>query len=232
MGKSNIQKGKRKKPWKKFKQIERKSGSKLVRGVGTALRLGRLALSMLNSESKIIPVTHTLTAISSTGSLTLLNALAQGTGQNNRIGDEYRMKSIFTRFAVTHNSSGSAAQSLRFMVVKDKQPNGSSTSPGNILDTASYLGLYDADHMKRYTVYCDETYTVSVTGNQRIAAKCYVDLSQPMGKYDNNNRVECQSNNGDITDISTNAYYILVISSDVTNGPTFTGFTRSHFIDN
>lgn len=196
----------------------------------TAFNMGKLALSMLNTETKVIDREDSTDATDS-GTLFHLNPLAQGVTSETRVGASIRMKNIFIRYRVSYNVSGDNNQAVRVIVFVDKQSNGSITTVTDLLETADYLSPLDHLQGKRFHVLCDEMHSLYAGGNG-IYNKCFIDLEQTE-QTKALGHVEYKGTAGTIADVNTNAVYILFISSQATaNYPAYDVYSRIKYIDN
>lgn len=104
------------------------------------------ALSQLNTEKKVkdgaISVSPPIT-----GSIQLLNGLAQGITNTTRIGDSVR----FTNLALRIRMDGHATTDsiVRLMLVRDKAPNGGLPSMASLLNTVDVKSFRNLDWIKR-----------------------------------------------------------------------------------
>lgn len=96
---------------------------------------------------------------------TYMNAMGQGTGDNQRVGRRVR----FTRFrmriyATVATAAGSQTDGARFVLVLDHQSNGATSCPSSAaaggtgpLTSAVGGGIFDVKKSERYTLLMDET---------------------------------------------------------------------------
>lgn len=156
-----------------------------------------------------------VTLNSTVGAMTSLNLVAQGTDENNRIGDRIRIKSVEIRgnIASTNNlENGFLA------LLCDKQPNGAapamcsdfnstSVTPYNASSTVPPLAacpLRNRNAAKRYTYYREKQWSA----NQPVAAAQYM-TTGPTGftfkkTFSTPLEVEFSNTTGVITSVGTN----------------------------
>lgn len=194
-----------------------------------ALKMAGKALSMLNTEDKFRDNFQTSFSSTTTPSLTLLNELGQGTAESNRIGASVKNKSIYIRFFCDNNQSNPAPQYVRYMIVKDKQPNGAVPAITDILNGSTIQSARQINKAKRFQVYRDEVFYVDNNTKAGHVETIFVDL-----KDGQDDHTEYSGNSGTITDISTNAYYFIHFSNiaGVSNPPIISWTSRMRFIDN
>lgn len=198
------------------------------------------ALSQLNAEVKYKQFAFNPTSTLA-GSIFLLNALNQGTGSHNeRIGQSVRFKSIDLRILVDNHLT--ADLPVRYLLVRDRSPNGVMASIGDILDTSlvnPVRTFRNLDYTKRFTVLWDSVHVFTSKSNSSSNLRFiqhYVDLedrakSNSKGKQVNETNYGLGTA-GSIADISENAYYFIAIGDDPTDGVTTNINVRLRYVDN
>ncbi len=194
-------------------------GNVLDKVIGDVARLKGL----INTEFKTVDVSNT-TAVTDSGLVLLLNATIAGDDFNNRDGRQIRFKSI--QYAVNVIQDPTAVSTItRIMIVLDKQPNAILMVLTDLLTSAANnLDFRNLDNRKRFVILSDKIVTQSDTANTVDRVQLYKQLDF--------HTVYDDSNAGNITDIETNALYMVIISSEATNAPTCQIETRARFIDN
>ena len=126
----------------------------------------------------------------------------------------------------------------RYMIVRDRAPNGSTASVTNVLSSASVQSHRNLDYTKRFTVLSDRVLYLPAGGNSVDGGftQLYLDLEKitkgnKKGKQKNETNYGL-GNAGTVADISENAYYLLMVSSAASNEPTFSWDIRLRYIDN
>lgn len=162
-----------------------------------------------------------------TGSLALLNGLAQGTDNDQRIGRSIRMKSV--QLLLTNTQNASATNSLlRYILFIDKQPTGVAPTVAELISTpgggSAYYGMRNLDNKKRFVILKDQWVTMNSGTNNEIGVFEYYKKLDMHTVYDS-------SNAGTIADISSNALYLLALSNEVANPVSVTGSWRVRFLD-
>ncbi len=171
-----------------------------------------------NTEIKQVDTTATTTP-GTTQSLILLNPLSQGTTRLTRIGNSVRFITLACNFKITINSSATNT-TVRLLLIYDKQTNGA--APVNIYQTSSIISPFNPDQMYRYVILHQSSTSVSISGMQERVVSFTLPL-YCITRY--------QSNNGDITDISTGSIYLGLLSDDNTNTPSVEYYIRASFVD-
>ncbi len=177
---------------------------------------------LINTEFKKIDTVNDST-IPSTGFIRLINASVVGDDFTNRDGRQIRIKSCGVTFTMIMDSVPLDSQ-LRCMVVIDKQPNGILMTIAQLLDTSTVSSFKNLDNRKRFVILKDEVLTLSQSGENNTHLKWYKKIDMKT-VYDS-------SNTGSISDITTNALYLVMISNDTPTGPRVICNTRVRFIDN
>lgn len=178
-----------------------------------------------------------------TGWAYLLNGCAEGTDIVNRVGRRSTLKSLLIRGSFNINSSGlpsaPVAQSLRMVVVLDKQanggvpPNGTSANPSvgttvlkDTIGNSNAWAPVNLDYRDRLLIIADEQVTVSPQGPEEVNFHIFRKM---------NHEVTFNSGNaGTYGDISTGSLW-LVFYPEQTSGGNAAGYvnfnSRVRFLD-
>ncbi len=180
---------------------------------------------MFNTELKYQDYTGA-TVQGTTMTITLINGLVQGTTSTTRLGDTTRvsMLELNLRSAIATTSTTGYAI-FRVMVVRDNQPNGATFSAGNLLNTpTNVLSATTMSNCKRFNVIDDQMFVLDLNGPEAfLYRKVYnIDFHPEYGL----------GNAGTIADISKNALFLVFLSDDNVNQPSYSYWARLHFIDN
>lgn len=198
-------------------QIYGAAGSQLVKDVA-------LLKSLINTETKYIDTTASLN-ITSGGVVVPLNLVAQGDSATTREGNSVKNHSLAVRYTAYWNTASAIPfQWCRFIVVHDLQCNGVLPNINTILQTVNYQSPKNDAGRQRYKTLSDKTYSLSQQGQPNIDEELYMKL----GDHTNYGL----GNAGTIADISTGAYYLVMIADVAANGPGAAWYTRMRFIDN
>lgn len=193
------------------------AGSQLVKDVA-------LLKSLINTEAKYIDTAASLN-ITSGGVVVPLNLCAQGTSVTTREGNSVKNHSIACKYTAYWNTASVLPfQWIRFMVIHDSQTNGTLPAVSSILQALSYLSPKNDANRQRYRTLHDKMYCLSQQGNPNIEDSYFMKL----GDHTNYGL----GNTGLIGDISTGAYYLVMISDAGTNAPGAAWYNRLRFIDN
>jgi len=177
---------------------------------------------LINVEFKSVDTINDLT-VTSTNSIVLINALVVGDDFSNRDGRKVRFKSVEITLNIVQNATP-INTFMRIMVVIDKQPNEILLVITDLLTANTMDSHRNLDHRKRFVILRDEVISLSDAERTNMTWNYYKQLDM-ITIYDN-------SNTGDITDITTNAIYLIMTSSEASNGPAVNQAVRMRFIDN
>lgn len=171
----------------------------------------------LDPELKYFDVSTSGT-ITSTGTLTALNGINQGTNPNDRVGDKLKTVSSFLRLAMTVNATATT-NFLRVIIFRDKQTNLSVPGVTDVLQSASFMSPLNNSYSMRFKVYFDKTYAFDAESAGTQVDKIYRRM-----------KFKTEYSTGS-TGIRTNGLFILLISDQATNGPTVNYYHRLKYKD-
>lgn len=177
---------------------------------------------LVNTEYKNKEVGTSATP-STTGTLTLLNGLAEGDDYNNRDGRSVRFKSLQISLATVLHASATTTR-IRWAIVLDR--DASNTVNSASIYSNEYASFRNLDNRRRFT-FLKEGYFTMALYNGAPTPKI-IDYYKKIDIH----TIYDDSNNGDITDIRTNALYLYTWSDQATNTPTVGITTRLRYIDN
>lgn len=168
-------------------------------------------------EKKFIDTSMTTDA-TTTASITLLNGCQLGTSASTRVGRKICIKSIFMRGSLQkENPADGIGQTVRMMIVWDKQPNGAVISSiTDLLVSASTDALNNLSNRDRFIVLMDKVRDINPSaGSYTGAAASFATQRVSLKKYLNVklDTIYNDGNAGTIADIATGALYLIVIGS-------------------
>jgi len=153
---------------------------------------------------------------SATGSVTLINGVAQGTDVNNRIGRKFLMKSLLWRFRIGVNpAANSLGNIVRLLIVYDAQTNGALPAVTDILSAADVLAPMNLNNRDRFKIICDKWWN----SNAYALSGGDIDNGEfcpPMDKFYKKLNLEVQNSGtaNTIGSIATGAVYALLIAEN------------------
>ena len=187
-----------------------------------ALSMAGKALSLINAERKYVDANSEVTAQTTSPTYVLLNGTNQGDDNiGERVGRSIKMTSVYARAQLTFNAAATNTF-FRCMIVKDRQSNGSTPTITEILQSSAINSPRNIDEGKRFTVLKDVVYTLS--DQQPIKFfKWFTKLSD---------HVEYSGTTAATSDINTNAMWMIIFSTEATNGPKWDYHVRTRYLDN
>ncbi len=186
-----------------------------------AVKTAKYVRKYLNVERKLFDTVVSGT-VSSTGTITHLNAVPIGDGQNSRDGVSVKATFLGVRMEYTEHASVAGATFLRVLILRDLRQVASSTPAiATILQTVDRNSFFNEDTLGRFQILHDKVYGLSNVGT----VGRHIELNFPM-----NSHVRWNADLG--SNIESNGLYIALISNQGTNVPTI-GFTsRFRYVDN
>jgi len=165
-----------------------------------------------------------------------LFAISQGTTKNQRIGNKIHAYQIRITGVALVQSANNAGEVCRLMLVWDKQANGATASPADVLEqgtgatVAAGTGLtsfVNMDNVERFVILKDKKYSFNPTsagGGASASFPYYVNFK--MNKKINM-KVDYSSTTGAVTEIRSNNLFILAYSA--VNGVQLQGTVRTYW---
>jgi len=123
-------------------------------------------------ELKTIDIAAGVFEFSSTGTITLINGIAQGTDFTNRVGRKFNMKSILIRGRISVGATPTGA-TWRLMLIYDKQTNGEAPVITDIIDAIGMSGVQNLSNRDRFVVIMDKAGWVEATTKITMPFKKY-----------------------------------------------------------
>lgn len=211
--------------WKQVLKLGKSIYQNYKGPLGYAIKGVNMLKNLVNTESKYIDTAvFTAQTITTTGSVSCLSAVAQGTTDITRIGNSILAKHLQIRYVVQSNTV-SHYNALRMILFLDKQ-NAKGTIPAasEILNGVSINGFINKDNTDRFVILKDDCITVDDVGDSLVTKKEFLDLSRLHIKYDGTTAAQ--------GDLAENHIYMLLVSADPTDGPSISMNSRLVFYDN
>ncbi len=199
-----------------------------IKGAKLATQLYALK-KLINTEKKTF--TRQLTGVTpATGTAVVesIQEIAQGTDFNERIGRSIKAVSVQLKGQITIHASATFT-SARYMLVQDTENRGSAITIANLLENATaaddFFSLRSGfpAHMKRFKILCDQTVQLDQTDLPIINVECFRKL---------NMHIRFNGTGGTDASMGQNSIWLIMISSEATNIPTFNIQSRLRYIDN
>lgn len=174
-------------------------------------------------ELKTIDVTAVAYEFSTSGTVNLINGVAQGTDYTTRVGRKLTLKSIFVRGRISVGSTPTAGV-WRFMLVYDKQPNGAAFVATDLLDNVNIHGVQNLTNRDRFVIIMDKMGYLEAAGRSFIPIKKYIKC---------NLEVTFGGTGGTISSIQTGSLFAVSIGHLATGVTAITSTitTRVRFLD-
>ena len=107
-----------------------------------------------------------------TGYITIINGVAQGTGPSDRIGTKSVYQSITLKGTVTTGATPTSS-AFRWAIVWDNQPNGVFPTVSDIFTNVSCRGLNNLANRERFVILADKFGYVEAGGANQKPVKFY-----------------------------------------------------------
>lgn len=194
-----------------------------------AWKMGRLAMSLVNTETKYAIVNQAnAVAQGTTWSSAMVNLIAQGSDVNQRNGNSIMAKHMKLKL-LANGSAAAATTNIRVCVFVDRENTGSLVSMTSLFsNNGGAGGLVITDQLQpdasdRIWMLRDQVYTISNTGTNSLDIDMYIPLPFHI-KFDGTGSTTA--------DTSTNAVIVAWVCDQSVNNATFTIQTKIAYIDN
>lgn len=180
--------------------------------------------SLINVEKKVLDTNADPTP-SNTASIVTLSNVAQGDDYNQRNGRKIKADSIYLNGQVRIENTAAKETVLRVIIFIDSESDGETPTAAELLQDGTDLQspLNYAYAGTRFKVLMDRYLLVSSNGPQNKAIKFYRKLGH---------HVSYLGTGATSGNMGTGNIYMLLMSNEPTNTPTFSYWARFRFIDN
>lgn len=184
-------------------------------------------------ERKVVDTASASYACDTTGSVTLVNGMAQGSDFTNRIGRKYTNVAVQLEGFLGPQDSNVGTTKCRIMLIYDAQPNGALPVITDVLTASTSNAFMNLNNRDRFKVLCDENYTLSAIDNTASQAFAGSPTAQNISVYKKINlETICDGTTAAIGDVQTGSIFLLTIGSAATGlAFNFVGAVRTRFID-
>ncbi len=165
--------------------------------------------------------TSTATAVSSTGAIKLLTAIAQGDTSLTRDGLEIRPKNLQVRVRLIMSASARASQ-VRIIIFKDTEQHGLVPTIAQLLEADDAMVFTEHDTRPRFQILRDKMYVMSLTGEQIVFDKFFIKLR---------GKINFSGTSASSTSMGKNTLYMYIVSNEATNTVIPAIFFRLRFTD-
>lgn len=164
-------------------------------------------------ELKSVDTANSPMAINTTGAIALLNGISRGDDINEREGRKVIVTQIQMRATAQATAATGTPHTCRFLIVTDRQCNGTALTIANVLDSVSTASHYNLANRERFKILADNVFTIGASadywGRKAVVLKI-PGLSIPV--------TFGSGNAGTVADIMTNSIYILGMGSNAVGG--------------
>lgn len=204
-----------KRPAVMFSTAGSKALASIRRAQGRPLRLGpkvMAAAMRAQHESGFVDLALAVYAYDTTGSITLLNTVAQGASVSQRVGKKIALQSIQVR-GMAYNNAAATFNDCATLLVYDKRPTGALPAITDVLNTASSQSFNNDTNSGRFRIVrrWDQALvggtvvaTTPITALQAVSMDNFVNLKGM-------NVVYKAAGTGAIADIEEGALYLITV---------------------
>lgn len=201
---------------------------KLASGFGGIASVAKAVLPIvtaINTEVKYIDVAANLGISLGAPFIQRLTTLAQGTDENNRVGNSALLKDLNLRISIIPNYTTDPYNLIRYVIFVDKQQSGTPPTTAQLFTNAGNIDSpFNRNYTDRFVIIKDKRLIISQQGDQQqVFQKIYKKLD-----------FHCRwigSSSGN-ADAGNNQLYIAAVSTQVLNLPLFYIYSRVNFTDN
>jgi len=182
-------------------------------------------------ETGYVDVTGGTYNLDTTGSVTLLNTVAQGASVNQRVGKKVALKSLQIRGHARNNSTATD-NDVAYLIVYDKRPRGALPTMTDFFNTAASSSMNNDDNSGRFSILKRVDFTLigsaanQYTSVSAVSSDFFLDLKGLPTVYES-------AGTGAIGDIEQGALYLVTIGQVAagTAAAALTGTFRLRYFD-
>jgi len=183
-----------------------------------------VSTSSESGEFKSVDTAAVVAMNTAPGVVALLNGISRGDDIGQRNGREVTMKSIQFQ---AQTSGGAADSFCRFLLVYDRQSNGTPLTAAQVLNVVDIVSPRNLENRKRFKILHDVSYPIETTANALSLKvhKFYRRLAHPITFN--------TGNAGTVADIATGSLYLIALGSNAAGGNAaqFTYSCRIRYLD-
>lgn len=151
--------------------------------------------------------------------------IAQGTGESQRLGRQITCEALHINGIITLPASATGSTDVvRIIIVHDKQANGATFSPSDLLEpgtgSADFLSYRNLENTERFRVLSDKRYTMNASSYSSNSTAPNNPQSVPHTRFFNMNfdlkgmKIDYSGTDGTITEIKSNNLLMFYISEN------------------
>ncbi len=202
-------------------------GKMVMNDAQKALMIARGVKALLNVEYKAHTVVAQTSDITDTASATALTNLVQGDTTTTRDGSQVKFTSLRFGYVLKANTSATRA-TVRLMLVHDKQTNEAQATATDVLQDSTPIdaitSAYNIDNVSRFRILYDKVHTLVIAGDTSVVHRTIHKKLNLKVRYD--------GNAGDVTDLTQDSIFLIMVSDTVTNDPNISFQIRLRYLDN
>lgn len=205
---------------------------------GQANRTSRVAAQVLaqmkaHTEKKVRDIAAAVYACDTTGSVTLLNGVSQGTDFTNRIGRKTTSVAVQLEGFIGPQDLAVSTTKCKIMIVYDTQPNQALPAITDILTASTSASFMNLDNRDRFRVVYEENVTLAAVNNTATQAVAGAPLCHNISLW---RKVDLETiwdnTGGTIAEITSGSLLLVTIGSSVAgDGYNATLATRVRYTD-
>lgn len=185
-------------------------------------------------EKKVIDTAAVNHNCDTTGLVSLINGVAQGSDFNNRIGRKVTIKSVQLRGHFTSQDGEVADCYCRLLIVYDRQPNGALPSVTDVLTASTSVSFMNLNNRERFVILAE--HSIALADKSSLVAGDQWRGSPTTASVDIYRKVDLpvifDGTGATIGDIQTGSLFVLSIGDQVTNNAYNCALTtRVRFVD-
>lgn len=199
------------------------SGLKAVAMAANALKTANYVAGLINVEQKFCDTTLGVTSVTTTGAVSWLSSISEGSDYNNRDGLSIKAKSLYMRGNVAMAAGATdQTENIRCLLFIDKE-SGTAPTLGDVLENSSnYLSPLNHTNGKRFQILWDKVYSLSANGKETQAFVINQNLRQHIKWYNSTTGTK-----------QGHVYFGYVSDGNTaTTEPTLEFYSRIRYIDN
>lgn len=184
-------------------------------------------------ERKVVDTATATYACDTTGTVTLLNGVAQGSDFSNRIGRKFTNVAIQLEGLIGPQDTTSGPSKCRVMLIYDAQPNGALPAITDVLTASTSSAFMNLNNRDRFKVICDHQ---CVIGYIQDTATQAVSTGEGVDNVSVYKKINLETINDGTTaaigDIQTGSLFLLTVGNQpAASGANFNGAARVRFVD-
>lgn len=195
---------------------------------------GYFGATSMNKEKKLIDTAAANYAADTTGTITLLNGVAQGDDYTNRQGRQFLMTSVQLRGIIAPTDTTTGSTLVRVLVVYDAATNGAAPTITDILAASTSQAFNNLNNRDRFHVVIDETHAIGGLNNTATQAYSMSPTVAQIERYERlpNVQVTNQGTGNTVASIQKGALWLVTIGDQAAaSGATVSLAARVRFTD-